>query len=149
MRDVKLWVCAVAVALAGFGLAERLSHAHGDEHHHHTHTHRHGGTTHRHHHSHDTDDGHASLPPGGDAQRPCGGDEHHCCTNNGQPDAVYFTVPPRDSRRLSQLETVTTDVNSSVGVSFLPEAWTPPRAPPSGPSSQDAIPHLRTIVLLN
>lgn len=148
MSDVRLWLCISAVGLAGFGLAERGLHAHGEEQHHHTHAHRHGDTTHTHHHSHDADDGHVPQPTDAGAPQPCGGDEHHCCMDHGQPDAVHFTLPPRETRRLSDLDTVATDVDVAAGVAFVPEAWAPPRAPPDGPSSQDPLPQLRTIVLL-
>jgi hypothetical protein len=88
-------------------------------------------------------------PTGTGASRPCGGDEHHCCMDHGdRPDAVHFTLPPRETRRLSEIDMVTTDMDVSAGVSVAPEAWAPPRAPPDGPSSQDTLPHLRTIVLL-
>ena len=149
MDGVRLCLCISAVGLAGFGLAEWGMHPHRDEHHHHTYAHRHGDTTHTHHHSHDADDLHVPLPDGGDKPQPCGGDEHHCCMEHGgQQYAVLITLPPRETRRLSELEAVITNSNVGVGASFLPEAWTPPRAPPDGPSSQDTLPHLRTIVLL-
>ncbi len=148
MSDLRLWLCISAVGLAGFGLAEWGVHAHGEEHHHHTHAHRHGDTAHTHHHSHDAEDGHVPLPESSDDTRPCGGNEHHCCVDHGQPDAVHFTLPPRETRRLSELDTVATDFAAIVSVDFQPEPWTPPRAPPDRPSSQDALPHLRTIVLL-
>lgn len=148
MSGVRLWLCIGAVSLAGYGLAEQSLHAHGDEHHHHTHAHSHGATTHTHYHSHDADDGHVPQAAQSGVPRPCGGDEHHCCMDHGQPDAVYFTLPPREARRLIDLDTVVTDVDVFAGAQFLLEAWTPPRAPPDGPSSQDTLPHLRTIVLL-
>lgn len=148
MSGVRLWLCVGAVALAGVWLAGRGLHAHGDGHDHHTHAHHHDATTHAHYHSHDPDDGHVPAPLRTDAPQPCGGDEHHCCVDHGEPDAVHFTLPPRETRRLSEFDTVATDVDVAAGFAFVPEAWTPPRAPPDGPSSQDPLPQLRTIVLL-
>lgn len=148
LDSLKLWQCVAAVGLAGFGLAVWVSHAHGDEHHHHTHEHRHGNLTHTHHHSHDADEGHDARPTGGESRRPCGGDDHHCCMDHGQPDAADLTLPPRETRRQSELDTVAADVPVFTGRAFLPEAWTPPRAPPWFESGQDALPQLRTIVLL-
>ncbi len=136
--------------MAGVWLAERGLYAHGDGHHHRAHAHDHDATTHTRHHSHDTGDGHVPQSPDADAPRPCGGDEHHCCMDHGgQSDAAHFTLPPRETRRLSELDRIATDVDVAAGVAFAPEAWTPPRAPPRGPASQDTLPHLRTIVLLN
>jgi hypothetical protein len=148
MREVKLWLCIGAVGLAGYWLAERGLHAHDHAPHHHTHAHSHGSTTHTHHHSHDADAGHVPLTAQGNTPRPCGGDEHHCCIDHGQPDAVHFALPPRETRQLSDLDTIASDIGVFVGMCFKPEAWTPPRAPPDGSSSQDTLPHLRTIVLL-
>lgn len=149
MDGVKVWLCVAAVGLAGFGLAIWASHAHGHEHHHyHTHEHRHGDFTHTHHHAHDAHERHAPLPTRGDSPRPCGGDDHHCCSDNGQPDAAHFSLPPREARRLKEHHTVAPGVLVSTGRVFLHEAWTPPRAPPWFESSQNALPQLRTIVLL-
>ncbi len=145
---MRLWLCIGAIGLAGFGLGEWGMHAHGDEHHHHTHEHRHGDVSHTHYHSHDADDSHIPQPADSGAPEPCGGDEHHCCTDHGEPDAMHVTIPVRETRRLTQLETASLHHTVSCGVDFQSEAWTPPRGPPAGPSSQDAIPHLRTIVLL-
>ncbi len=154
MSGLRLWLCINAVGLAGFGLAAQGLHTHDDGHHHHdqhhhTHTHSHGGTTHTHHHSHHADDRHVPQPYDDDVPRQCGGDEHHCCMEHGQPNDVHFTLPQRESRRLSELNIVTTLIGTSpAGTAFLLEAWTPPRGPPTALCGQDALPQLRTIVLL-
>jgi hypothetical protein len=148
MSDVKMWLFVGAIGLAGYGLAQRGSHAHDEEHHHHTHEHSHGGATHTHYHSHDADDGHVPEPGDGGVPRPCGGDDHHCCMDHGQPDGVVLTVPPRESRRPSNLDTASTPVAILTTAHIHAVALTPPRAPPRTSSSQDSLPHLRTIVLL-
>ena len=148
MSGVRLWLCIGAVGLAGFGLVESGLHAHGDLHHQRMHVHRHGDVAHTHHNAHNTDDGLMLLSDGGAVPWPCG-DERHCCMNHGVPDAIHFThFTLGGTRRLSELNPVATNFDVCTGVLFLPEAMMPPRAPPDGPSSQDALPHLRMIVLL-
>jgi hypothetical protein len=148
MNGVKFWLCMGAAGLAGFALVERGLHAHGDGHHHHAHAHRHGHLIHTHHHWHGPNGAHEAPPDSRGGARPCSGDEHQCCVERCPADAVHFTLPPRETRRLNELDTVAAAFDVSVGASFVPEMSAPPRAPPDEPTSQDTLPHLRTVVLL-
>lgn len=68
--------------------------------------------------------------------------------HGAQPDAVHFTLPPRETRRLSELDTVATDVDVAASVACAPGVCAPSRGPPGGSRSQDPLLQLRTIVLL-
>lgn len=148
MNGVTLWLGIGAVGLAGFVLVDLASHAHGDGQHHHAHAHRHGHLIRTHHHGHGPNAGHEPPPDRSADARPCGGDEHHCCMERCPSDTAHFTLASRETRRLNELDTVAADSDVPVGASFMPEVATPPRAPPDEPTSQDTLPHLRTIVLL-
>lgn len=136
-----MWLSLGAIGLAGFGLSEWGSHAHDDGHHHHSHEHTHGGTTHSHHHSHDEHDGHAREPSDND-------NDHHNIIDHGNPDPVILTVPPRETRRVDDVETISIAVVAPATADCRSVALPPPRSPPRASSGQDALPHLRTIVLL-
>lgn len=148
MSGVKFRLYMAAVSLAGFVLAERVLHAHGDGFGHHAHAHWHSHLIHPHHHSHGLGDDQAPLPNDGTDEHPCGGDEHHCCVERCPSDAAHFVLPPRESRRVNEVDTVAVHFDVSAGARFTPELSVPPRAPPNETSRLNLLPRLRTTVLL-